>query len=339
MMNARADKTRYGAVMAAVSLVFLALVVGACSKSSRDLNIDSRSDAAPSAVREVESDPAAANWHASAEPQDGKKKDKKKSSDKNAQKPPEGSKPGSASGSGGGPSHTWALILGTFTEPGHEEAAKRMIVNLAKIAPQATDKAWVHTTGKGSMVVYGRYAGREDPAAAADEQRLKQITYQNQRLFNRIILTHLDLRLTQGQLSPNDLLSARKKHPKVDPLYTLDVAVWLPNEDPEAGRDRLGYDVVKKRAEEHAAKLRAQGYEAYFYHDETNKRSSVTVGLFDRRAINSKSGLYSDDVMALVHKFPIRLANGEPINELKAKYLPQLGTKPQTPVLVLVPML
>lgn len=278
---------------------------------------------------------ASPHWHASAAADDqGRDKKEKKGPAKSA--PPK---------SGDGqkapqpePSSTWSLVLGTFTGADHKASAERMLDNLRTIAPEAAAGARVHTTAKGSMVVFGRYTGRDDPNAVADEQRLKRLTHQNRKVFNRLILTRLDLRLTEGQLHPHDLLSARRAHPKVDPLYTLDVAIWMANEDPahKAG-DRLMYEEAKRQAEAHAAKLRAQGYEAYFYHDQANKRSIVTVGLFDRTAINSTSGLYSSRVTDLVKKFPARLANGEPAFEFIDKYFPKLGTKPQTPVLVLVP--
>jgi hypothetical protein len=266
-----------------------------------------------------------------------KKKDKKKSP---APAPGAGapSKPdGGSSGNAAAPTETWSLVLSTFSGDDHAQSAQNMLGSLRKIAPQATDQARVHTTAKGSMVVYGNYTGRDDAAAIADEQRLKKVTYQNRPVFNRIILTRIDLRLTHGQLSPNDLLSARRKFPKVDPLYTLDVALWIANEDPKAGKERLDYEQVKRRAEEQATALRAQGFEAYFYHDPANKRSIVTVGLFDRRAINPTSGLYSQQVSDLLKRFPQRLANGEPAFEFKNKFFPDQGTKPQSPVLVLVP--
>jgi hypothetical protein len=227
------------------------------------------------------------------------------------------------------------LVLGTFTEGDHIAAAQRMIADMPRVAPQVQG-ARVHTTAKGSMVVYGRYDDREDPRAKQDQERLKQITANGRKVFNRVPLTRLDMRLTKGKLSPLDLLSARRAHPNVDPLYTLDVALWLTNDDRKLG-EIVTVDDVRQRAETYAKQLRAQGHEAYFYHDEANNRSIVTVGLFDRRAINQKSGLFSPDVTDLMKKFPVRLANGEPVETLKARFLPQLGTQPQTPVLVLVP--
>lgn len=236
---------------------------------------------------------------------------------------------------------TWSLILGTFTGADHVEAANRMIADLPKIAPEIRG-ARVHTTSAGSMVIYGNYTSDDDPAAKADEAHLKTMAFQGHKVFNRIMLTRLDLRMQQGQLNPYDLLSARVQHPKVDPLYTLDIAIWIANDDPKMG-GLLGYDEVKRKAEAYATQLRTQGQEAYFYHDEINKRSIVTVGLFDHRAINSMSGFYSDEVKELVKRFPARLNNGEPLSERlyvpTAKDRASTYTKPQTPVLVMVPKL
>lgn len=232
---------------------------------------------------------------------------------------------------------TWSLVLGTFTEPGHEDAARQMIIDLPRIAPQAAG-ARVHTTFKGSMVVYGNYTGRDDPNAKADLERLKAINVNGTPVFNRIILTKLDLRLAQGQLHPFDLLAARKAHPKVDPMYTLDVAIWMSNNDHKAG-DRVTYEEVKRKAEAFAAQLRAKNEEAYFYHDDDNQWSTVTVSLFDRRAIDQRSGLFSDEVTTLMRRFPARLVNGEPLIELKDPRDPKKGGTPQAPKLVLVPMM
>ena len=182
-------------------------------------------------------------------------------------------------------------------------------------------------------MVFGDYAGREDSKADKDQAWLKGIKYQNRNVFNRVMLTHIDLR-GEGQLHPHDLLSARRAHPKVNPLYTLDVALW---DDFDAGKMKV--EEIRKKAEAYASQLRKQGHEAYFYHDEVNKRSIVTVGLYDRKAINPQSGLFSFDVDQAMKKFPVRMVNGEELHEFKDKYNPMLGTKPQTPKLVEVPTL
>jgi hypothetical protein len=189
------------------------------------------------------------------------------------------------------------------------------------------------------MVVVGSYLGRDDPAARTDQERIKAITYQGRQVFNRVLLTRIDLRLAKGQLHPNDLLSARREHPKVDPLYTLDVAIWIANNDPKAGQDRLTFDQVKKKAEAYAAELRLRGELAFFYHDPEKQQSMATVGLFDHRAIHPVSRLHSEEVEATLKRHPVRLANGEPLMEFKNPKKPRQGTRPQVPKLVLVPMM
>jgi hypothetical protein len=232
------------------------------------------------------------------------------------------------------------LVLGTFSEADHAQAAARMIENLRTVAPQISG-ARVHTTASGSMVIFGRYQDREDPAARADQEKLKRITFRNQPVFKRVILTKIEKPLNQQKLNPLDLRAARLKHPNVDPLYTLDVAVWVAIEDKDAGKDRLSFEDAKKKAEAYAAELRAKGFDAYFFHESNKQRSSVTVGLFDRRAINETSRLYSPEVTALQKQFPIRQANGQPVYEPAYKPVDQRHGKavriPQRPSLVLVP--
>lgn len=225
----------------------------------------------------------------------------------------------------------WSLVLGTFTEGDAAAAAQKMIAETQKIAPQVQGLR-VHPTGSGAMVVFGEYKDRDDPRQAEDKNWLKSIKYQNQPVFPRIMLTHLDYRPLQAELHPYDLHYARREHPKVKPMYTLDVAVW-----DDLGSGKLNYAEIQRQAESYAKQLRMTGYEAYFFHDDAAKRSMVTVGLFDKTAINATSGLYSEAVEELIKHFPARLMNGEPMEEFKDRFRPQLGTRPQKPVLAEVP--
>ena len=225
----------------------------------------------------------------------------------------------------------WSLVLGTFTEGNAVEAANRMIAETKTIAPDVQGLR-VHPTGSGAMVVFGEYKDRDDPKQAEDKNWLKSIKFQNRPVFPRIMLTHLDFRPLQADLHPYDLHYARREHPNVKPMYTLDVAVW-----DDLGSGKLSYVEIQRQAEAYAKQLRMSGYEAYFFHDDAAKRSMVTVGLFDKTAINSISGLYSDAVEELVKHFPARLMNGEPIDEFKDRFRPQVGTQPKKPVLAEVP--
>lgn len=225
----------------------------------------------------------------------------------------------------------WTLVVQTFTEGDTTAAAQRMISEMKTIAPEVQNLG-IHPSHNGAMVVYGQYKSREDPKAAEDKAWLKTVKYQNRPVFPRVSLTHLDLRPLQRDLHPYDLNYARREHPKVNPLYTLEVAVW---DDLESGK--LPYAEIQRKSEAYVMQLRTAGYEAYFYHDDVAKRSMVTVGLFDKSAINAISGLYSDAVTALIKRFPARLVNGEPMGELIDRFRPEVGIKPQSPALVLVP--
>ena len=227
----------------------------------------------------------------------------------------------------------WTIVLGTFTSDDHVAAAADMLRRVRSLLPEpATARA--HTTGRGSMVIYGAYSGPDDPDAQADLQRIKQTTIGGRPAFRWAMLSRIKLRSDPGGLHPLQLLSVRKRFPDVDPLYTLQVAVWG---DFESGQ--LSLAEIRKRAEADTRKLRAQGFEAYFHHDDDRRLSMITVGLFDQTAIDPQSGLLSPPVEHLMRRFPQHLVNGEPLSEPIDRLRPRRGTRVQRPMLVLVPRL
>ena len=227
----------------------------------------------------------------------------------------------------------WTIVLGTFTSDDHVAAAADMLRRVRSLLPEpATARA--HTTGRGSMVIYGAYSGPDDPDAQADLQRIKQTTIGGRPAFRWAMLSRIRLQSDPGRLHPLQLLSVRKRFPDVDPLYTLQVAVWG---DFESGQ--LSLAEIRKRAEADTRKLRAQGFEAYFHHDDDRRLSMITVGLFDQTAIDPQSGLLSPPVEHLMRRFPQHLVNGEPLSEPIDRLRPRRGTRVQRPMLVLVPRL
>ena len=238
---------------------------------------------------------------------------------------------GSGAGSGG-PATSWAIVLLTFSAEGHERAAANALQQLPAISPQLVGAAWVHTTENGSMVLHGHYDSPESAEAQRDLERVKTLTVSERQVFPRAILTRIRLPGAPRALHPHELYSARNRYPKVDPLYTLEVAVWG---DFESGK--LSLAEIHRRAQAYAQELRAQGFEAYFYHDDDKRLSVVTVGLFDRRAIDARSGLYSPQVDALREQFPAHLVNGELLREPIDMRRPHRGTRVQKPLLVHVP--
>jgi hypothetical protein len=226
----------------------------------------------------------------------------------------------------------WTVLLGTYTGPDHATAAANMVRSCATIDP-ALGAAHVHTSSKGSSVLFGFHDDPSDPGAQRDLKWVKSLELGGRQVFPRAMLTRINVRSASGQLKRHELLSVRKLYPRLHPLYTLEVAIWG---DFDTGTP---LEEIQRNAERYAAELRGQGYEAYFHHDDDRRMSMVTVGLFDSSAIDAESGILAPEVELLKRKFPARLVNGEPLNELVSRRVPERGTRVQQPRLVLVPEL
>ncbi len=233
----------------------------------------------------------------------------------------------------GRPTTFWTLVLQTFSQPGHRQHAATMVQELRTAVPQLAG-ARVHTTSSGSMVIYGNYESAQDPAAQRDKEAIKKITIRDRQAFPRAMLTRIRLQPPPGAMHPYELMSVRQLHPNVNPLYTLQVAVWG---DFESGKLTLAQ--IHQKAEAYATELRVQSFEAYFHHDDDQRLSVVTIGVFDRRAIDPQTGFFSPEVEALIRRFPEHLVNGEPLMEIKNRRDPRRSRQPQTPRLVEVPKL
>lgn len=232
-----------------------------------------------------------------------------------------------ASTSGGA---RWTIILRTYGDDLDGEMARNTLTKLKQIQPQLA-RAGMQVTSKGSMLIYGRYDGPADPRAQQDLARMKAMTINGRQPFRMAMLSRV--RNSRARLRPNDLMTARRANPTIDPLYSLDVAMWS---DFDTGN--LSLEQIKRSAEQYAAKLRAQNFLAFFYHDEAAKISIVTVGLFNSKDIDPQAGLESAELTALRKRFPARLTNGEEVTELVN---PRISSERriQAPKLVLVPML
>lgn len=238
------------------------------------------------------------------------------------------------------PTRIWAIVLDTVTaddvnaEAGntldHRALAEQRLALYRAAAPQLRG-AWIHSDERGSRILVGQFRGLNDPAAPEQLRIVKTIEVERRYPFLRSLLAPIDLSSGRTAIHRYDLRQLRRQFPKVRPLYTLDVAAWIaPDDDPRAWAES------KRSAEAYAAQLRAAGYEAWFYHDETAHISSVTVGKFDRRIINSQSGLYGPEARRLMSAFPVRLVNGE---ELLLARTPDGKTmKPQESHMVEVPL-
>ena len=230
------------------------------------------------------------------------------------------------------PMSVWAIAISTSTEEDHARQAQQNRAQIAQAAPQLGPKLWVHTTARGSMVVYGQYMEPEDAAAQRDLQMVKDVDINGRKLFAGAMLSRLENPAAQANLHPHDLLSLRRQFPNVDPMYTLDIAVWIAEEGSVSS-----WNDTRARAERYTAQLRGRGFEAFFHHDHVRRMSTVTVGKFDSRAFDQRSGLLSGGVRELMEQFPARLVNGEELLERTNPRDPNSSTRPQGPIFVEVP--
>lgn len=224
---------------------------------------------------------------------------------------------------------SWSIVLGTFTDPDHVRTATITRDRLVERVPEFRE-AFVMSNSKGSAVLWGRFTGPEDPAAQRELKRIQQFVYKDARPFARAMLTRVQSTATPPT-SPYDLRNLRRQYPKVDPLYTFQVAVWADFDG------SIELDTIRRSAESYAAQLRTQGYQAYYHHDDDLKMSVVTIGAFDHTAYDPKSTLYSGDVERLFHKFPAHLVNGQPVMLRANPRDPNSREYPQPCALMLVP--
>ena len=226
----------------------------------------------------------------------------------------------------------WTVVLATFpSETGSMAAADRMVSQLGELAPELTD-LWVHSTGGGAVVASGHYDSADDPDAQANLRRVKGTLIREQPAFARAMLTRIRLRPITAAIDPYSLMSVRLRYPNRNPLYTLEVGIWSDFESGELSLDEIHFE-----AEAQTRRLRSQGFEAYFYHDDDKRVSAVTVGVFDHTAIDSRSGLYSPALQQLLEQFPAHLVNGEQLLEPIDGRNTRRGTRVQKPMPVLIP--
>jgi hypothetical protein len=224
----------------------------------------------------------------------------------------------------------WSVLLASVTGADHQANANAIREEVVRRYPQLND-AYVSTTQRGSVVLVGHFTGPQDPAAQAELKVVKEINEGNMRAFPRAMLTRMGAGAEAGPPGPNDLRIVRRTRPNAT-LYSLQVAVWS-----AFGTNELKMSDIKRSAETLCRQLRAEGNEAYYFHDFDTKTSIVTVGVFGADAYDSKSTLYAPEVEAVMKMFPKHLVNGEELLMPVDMRDPTGKTMPQSPRLVEIP--
>ena len=230
----------------------------------------------------------------------------------------------------------WGVFLKSFTGIGHQQAAQRMVESATAIDRKLGESRVVRTKS-GSMVLYGAFEGPDESDAQKSLAWIKELTYSGRTVFPKAYLVRTSAS-APGPISPFDVRAIRPKLVREygfapRDIYTLEVAVWG---DFESGE--YTWEQVRRAAERHSAKLRAEGYDSYFYHDADKENSAVTVGVFFADAIDPQSQLVMDPNLERMQRaFPRHLMNGEEVDTFVNARNPKLGTMPQVPTLVMVP--
>ncbi len=225
----------------------------------------------------------------------------------------------------------WSVLLGTFSGVGYRERAEAFARDVARRFP-ALGSPFLEGRGEGVMVVVGRFEGPGDADAQDTLGLAKAISTEGRRPFATAMLVRRTAAADAGPPKPHDLRTLRATAPGRRDLYTLQIAVWS-----TLGTDEISPARVRREAESMAARLRAQGVEAWFHHDADSETSTVTVGGFGSDAYDSRSTLYAPEVERLMRRFPTQLVNGEELLVRVDPGNPQSRMRPLGPRLVEVP--
>lgn len=222
----------------------------------------------------------------------------------------------------------WGVLLLSFTGEEHLESAKAACRQLRQRYPLLKD-SYVREKPNGSVVLVGRFHAVDDPAAKPLAKQVQALQDGDERPFARSFLTRVEP-AKRGSSGALELRRLREENPDVRELYSLEVAVWS-----DFGSGEISLEEIRRQAESHTKKLRAQGYLAFYQHDDDKRMSMVTVGAFGKDAYDAKTMVYSDEVEAIRKNFPKLLVNGEEL--LRPVMRGSKEVTPERPILILVP--
>jgi hypothetical protein len=200
--------------------------------------------------------------------------------------------------------NAWTIGLGRFEGAGHRERAEAARKQLA--ARTGFPDLWVGEDANASMLYAGHYPSPQDKQARTDLDQWQRLRASGRVSLPAAMLVPIAPAPTASGPSDLDLRSAAARG-----QYTLQIGFY----DDVEGKS----DAYRKAAEQAAAVLRKDGYQAYYYHGPN--RSMITIGVFGPEALTDKGDgevVYSDQVLALQRRFPYNLANGETIRETRA---------------------
>ncbi len=284
---------------------------------------DAVKTSAASGSSTAETPPKSAGWSIPGAPKTSGSKVKPTASPE-----PESGPTGEGVGAATQDGRRWSVMLMSFTGEEHRKLAIAACEQVRKRYPLLAD-AFVRSKDKGSVVVVGRFSSPKDETARPLLKDVQSIVDGGTRPFARALLTRWTSS-RDAKPGPLDLRQARQADPSARRLYSMEVAVWS-----DFGSGEMSMDDVRKKSEAQAKQLRAQGHQAFYYHDDDRGMSIVTIGVFGEDAYNPQTMLYSDAVEAVKKKFPNLMVNGETL--LRVARPGSKETTPEKSLLIEVP--
>lgn len=203
-----------------------------------------------------------------------------------------------ASGVGG----RWTIAMATFSSPQHRAAAEEIRQEIAQISGMTGFE--IASRADRSILHYGHYDAPSSARIRADIEKIHLIRIGERQPFARAFPTVVESS-DRGAMPQFNLVRLWDQFPRQPVIYSLQIAFYTFD---ESASERT----ARKTAEETAARLRAGGDPAFYYHGPT--MSVVTVGVFFDRDVDAITG-YGPDVLGLQERYRYNLGNGKEIVE------------------------
>ncbi|HYE02888.1 MAG TPA: hypothetical protein VD963_06605 [Phycisphaerales bacterium] len=199
----------------------------------------------------------------------------------------------------------WSIILYAFRGPDARALATEAL--RATQTQGRLPEAFIQERGESVVIALGRFAGPDDPEAQAEIARVKRLVVERSRPYDLAFLAPPYKGTLLGARPEYNLVSAAAQFPG-RAKYTLQVGFY--GREELASPSEADLRESRRAAEEAAARLRAEGELAYYFHGP--KRSMVLVGVFDETDFDPQTPRFRSPRLVQTQKrFPHNLYNGK----------------------------
>lgn len=223
----------------------------------------------------------------------------------------------------------WTIVLLVADAPGKAGS----LLNQVRSVGRLPDAFVMERNGR-DVVAVGSYADPSSQVAQIELERVRSITIDGVRPYERAFLAPPSGDLSRGSIPEYDLRNARARYGEAA-LYTLQIAVYGREDDkPVSATDR---EQFRAAAEDAAVALRQGGELAFYYHGPN--RSMVTVGIFGEKDLQLEQGIPTESARLTLarDRHPLNLLNGRTIVEKVRSSTGGMIDRDQSSFLVSVP--